>query len=327
MAEQQATTPSDVASAPSFEDKMSSIMGFDSPEKPEAEPAQASDEAPQDGDDLGLLEIEPEEELAPSSDEFELIHHGQQVKVSKEQAKNLAQMGYDYSQKMEAVNADKAKIQQVAQALQAQATMQGALLEHAAVVKSYDMALAKFQGVNWVQASQDDPIGYSQARAQYDALMEQRNGAYSQMANAYAHHQQASGYVSAEVRNLEVQKLQARIPEWRDPARYAKEAPEVFRGVLQEYGFAPDELNGSPVLEDHRAVAIMRDALKYRQAVAASKGKKMNGLPGVAKPGVSQRAPNKTGDLATMTKILHQTKDPARKKQAFDAVMAKKIFG
>lgn len=328
-----ATTPSDVAPAASpessFDDKLGSLLfGEDGPaEGDSGADAPTADAAPDAGGGEPEVDILPEDEHAPApSGELELIHNGQKVRVSTEQARNLAQMGYDYSQKMQGVNAEKARIQQVAQALQAQGNLQAQLLDHAAVVRALDMQLQRFSGADWVRLSQEDPIGYSQSRAQYDALVEQRNGAWSNMAGAYANMQQASSFVSQETRNQEREKLLERVPEWRDPAKYGAEAAAIFSAALSEYGYTQAELQNNPVLDDHRAIAILRDAWKYRQAMAASRSKRQSGVPGVAKPGVAA-ARSTTDTAGLLAKQLRQTRDPAKKKAVFDALLSKKIFG
>lgn len=330
MAEQQAPTPVDGAtsSEQSVDSKLDTLLGFtDEPEESAQGNQRPPVEATAEGADPETVEVEPEEGAEPQPiGELELIHNGQRVRVSEEQARNLAQMGYDYSTKMQAVNADKARIQQAANALQAQAAAQAQLLDHAALVRSFDMQLQQFQGADWVRLSQDDPIGYSQTRAQYDALMERRNAAYSQMANAYAMHQQSSGYVNAEVRAMEQQRLQERIPEWRDPAKYGKEASAIWEHTISHYGFHPSEFQGSPVLEDHRAIAILRDAWKYRQAVAASKAKGNGKAPPFVRPGA---LPERKGDanMDVLRKQLRGSKTREAKDKAFDAILDKKLFG
>lgn len=329
MAEQQAPTPQDGASqepASDFDSKLDGLLFGESTDK-EQDAQQPTDEATDaDADALGLIEAEPEGEPQASPEEFDLIHNGQNVRVSKEQARNLAQMGYDYSSKMQALNADKGRVQQVANALQAQAAVQAQLLDHASVVKAFDMQLAQYQGADWVRLSQDDPIGYSQARAQYDALMERRNAAVANFANAHAQYKQASGFVSAEVRALEQQKLLERIPEWRDPQKYGREAKEVYDHAIGYYGLNPQELADSQILEDHRAIAILRDAMKYRRAVEASRAKQKGQVPQSARPGA---LPERRGadNTAVLQKQLRQSKDRGAKNKAFDALLDKKLFG
>lgn len=324
MAEQQATTPTEVAPS-SFEDKMAEKLFGETEAPEETTPDTPAEEAAPEGEaDEGLLEVEQPEEAPQSPDEVELVHNGQQVKVSKEQAKNLAQMGYDYNVKMQALNQDRTKVQQVAQALQAQATLQTQLLDHAAVVKSFDMQLTEYPKY-LEQLAESDPLEYPKAQARYQRLMEQRNGAYAQMMQAYSQAQQAQTFVTAETRAMEQQKLLEKVPEWRDPKRYEKEAPAIFSS-LEQWGFNQQELANSGILEDHRAITILRKAYLYDQAVARAKSKTPAKVPGVAKPGATQQRTDASND-AILTKQLRQTTDPAKKKALFDQKMAKKLFG
>ena len=53
------------------------------------------------------------------------------------------------------------------------------------------------------------------------------------MSQAFHQHQQASGAVTAEMRAFGSPKALKRIPQWKDQARYAKEAPEIHSALIQ----------------------------------------------------------------------------------------------
>lgn len=59
----------------------------------------------------------------------------------------------------------------------------------------------------------------------------------------------------------EQDKLKAAIPEWEDTAK-AKAETEQLVTVAKHYGFSEQEVRG---VTDHRAILLLRDAMKYRE--------------------------------------------------------------
>ena len=133
-----------------------------------------------------------------------------------------------------------------------------------------------------------DPIGYMDAKLQYDedmAVWQQTAGEYAALQQRNQQmQQQALQYQLAQ----EMQKLQQAIPEFADKAQGAK-LRDAILATGQEYGYAPEEL---AEVVDSRAVRILHDAMKYRQMLAArgEVQKKVEGVRPVVKPGAKQSA-------------------------------------
>lgn len=116
----------------------------------------------------------PEEQAAAdlSGDVFEIVHNGQQHKLSREEAIRYAQQGFDYTHKTEALAADRRALSERLQRLQEVETVQEVLAADYATVKAFEAQLAQYQSVDWVKIATDEPLDYPKYRAQYDKLVE-----------------------------------------------------------------------------------------------------------------------------------------------------------
>lgn len=322
MEQQQATTPTDVAAEPSFDDKLEAKL-FGEPEAP-AEQPEPTPEAPAEEATPDVEEVEVPEEPEQQDGFVEIKHNGQLKRVSQEEVRNLAQKGFDYETNMAAIKADRQRLQSIATALQAQASVQPQRLEALAEAKAYERALNGYKDVDWVRKSQEDPVGAFQERTQFDTLVQGYNAAVHRANQLSQQEKQAADYVTQEQLALEAQKLHERIPEWKDPARYEKDRGAILQTLEKDYGLTVSDIPAS-VLADHRAVALIRDAYLYRQAVSNAKAKKgqLQGLPAVPKPGAKPAVQMDAKQVAL--KKLHTTKDPQAKKDAFDVALRAKL--
>ena len=108
MAEQTTTPATAVEQGPPSADSLESILEAqfgDTPEpKPPKEQPEPEKEAATDDDGPELTAddiIDDEEPKAPQSEpnvEFEIVHNGQQHRLSREETIKLAQQGFDYAQ-------------------------------------------------------------------------------------------------------------------------------------------------------------------------------------------------------------------------------------
>jgi biopolymer transport protein ExbB/TolQ len=323
------TTPAapEVASAAeplSFDQKLEQKMF--GPEPTEAAPEPAAEPSHEETSDEPVIEAEAEEQ-APASAEVELDHNGQKVRVSQEEARNLAQMGYDYTKKTQKLADDYRRVQSMATALQAQANLQPQFIESLAEAKAYERALGQFKDVDWITESNNDPVSAFQKRAHYDALAQGYQSALQRAQKVRGELDQAKTHADQQQLAVEAQRLQERIPEWRDQAKYQKESQEILKH-LGDRGISQDDLGQfSHLFSSAVVVEILRDAWKYKQAVANSKSKKvaLQSLPQVPKPGVPAKPLSASQQTQEAVKQLHQAKDPERKKALFDAALQAKM--
>ena len=110
---------------------------------------------------------------------------------------------------------------------------------------------------------QSDPIGYMQAKAEYDErmavvaqLQQQRQAEQGRMTQEQQEH-------DAQHRAREAERLFEAIPEFRDRKVYGQFWNDAVE-VMAEYGFSQQELDEAI---DHRYYKIMRDVVKYRKAL------------------------------------------------------------
>lgn len=323
----EATNPaSPEVSVPSIDDRISNFLGMsDEPKAPEAKggdeptPDVPADElAPED------IEAEAEVEAAPSDeDSLELNHNGEVKRVSKEEARKLAQMGLDATQKWQAAADTQRSNQEYRAALDAKLQITPQIVDAAAAVKSYEAALQPYAQVNWVQLAQDDPIAYSQHRAQFDQLRDGYQQASGQLQQVVSAAQQVERSISTQELHAQGQRLLEALPEWKDPQRLASDQGRI-RKYLTTEGITDQEIN---TLADARFVLIARKAMLYDQAISAKRSK--TGTP--TAPAASLRPgaapPRLTGQQQTgeIIKQLHQAKDPIKKKGLLDAALERKM--
>lgn len=231
--------------------------------KEQAQPATAEtpDQDDKGGDDVEADGEQPEadtEELdldALEDDEAE-AKKAQPVKAETPKAAQVAQPQVNPPQANEA-----------ARTLQQLQTMRNQMV--------YDPLVA--QGANpefWTKLAADDPLEWPKVRAEYEARVQKLRQV-----------DQAIGDLTTqeETRILSEQraKLIEKFPEFNDPETYKKFTQEAVTVLVKDYGFQKEEIDA---LNDHRAVSIIRDAMKYRQAVKAKQSAKTSAQAKEVKP-------------------------------------------
>lgn len=258
------------------------------PEATAAQPAEVPD-SPAQSDELSPDDI-PDDSAPtqPVADAFEIeiVHDGQQRKLTREEAIKYARQGFDYTQKTQAVAE---KDRQIANQLRALAEVEQAqpyLLQERAQVVALEQQLGQWQNFNWVKLATDDPMGYPAARAQYDVLQQ----AYQQARGAFEHKE---GQVKQRLSAIQHERVQAEytrlpdlIPAWKDPAKREAGETELAKHYEATYGIPVAELaqslNGSAL-----AMSVAYKAMKYDQLLKnkASKDKQLRTAPPVTVPG------------------------------------------
>ena len=255
--------------------------------KSEPEVEQPKDSAKADEltpDDIPDVEAKPADEQS-AVEEFEIVHDGTQHKLTRAKAIELAQQGFDYTQKTQAVAQAAKLVQERYQRIQAMEQIQPLLAQDFAQVTALESQLRSYQNVDWVAHARNDPIQYSQDRAQYDVLVnayQQASGRAQQKAQAIAQQKQA---LDAQYLESEGKKLVSAIPEWSDPAKYQAGAQEL-RGYLLSEGVPQSDIDS---LNNSTAVKIARKAMLYDKLLKAKKdnSKQLRTAPPITRPGSS----------------------------------------
>lgn len=115
---------------------------------------------------------------------------------------------------------------------------------------------------------QSDPIGYIQAKAEYDERMQVVNQlAYQRQAETGRMSQEGQEAEQAR-RAVEAERLVEAIPEFRDRKVYDQFWTDATQVMAEHYGYPPEEL--AELATDHRLYVAMRDLVKYRKALKSA---------------------------------------------------------
>src|SRR5690242_131878 len=298
----EAATPATGANQepPDIQERMQNFLTqFDGDPEPEQPTPPVQAEQPEGQANEPTPDDIPEDAPPQPSavDEFEIVHNGQQRKLSREETIRFAQQGFDYSQKMHAVGEAERSITARLQAVQQLEQMQNALAPDLAQVKAVESQLAQWQNVNWVQLANDSPLEYPKYRAQYDQLMNAYQMAVGQFQRKFQTVQAQKQQVVAQTLEQQRSKLLNIMPEWQDPAKYEAGAKDV-RDYLIRKGVDPQAVEN---LSDAVAVAIAADAAAYDKLRRAKseRSKQVRTLPPVTRPGAAQPANQAQADRET----------------------------
>jgi len=133
----------------------------------------------------------------------------------------------------------------------------------------------------------DDPIGYMEAKLEYDDKVQQWSAVQQQL-NAQS---QAEAQARQEHARQEAQVLMERIPELRDAKAAAQFKNDIVQVATEVYGY-PEDMLGQ--ITTHRDLLVLRDAMLYRKMMAnGDKVKsKAKGARPVIKPGTKRVTTN-----------------------------------
>lgn len=279
----------------SVEQRLANLYGAqmappDEPPAPEETPATeaAPEQAAQDesqADELTADDLpdDSDQSAQPTTDEFELVHNGTQIKLDRAKTIELAQKGFDYTSKTQALAAQQKQAQEILQRAQELEQLAPEIANEAAMVRAAEQALQPWQNVDWVRLATEEPLEYGRYRAQYDQLLNAYHatrGQFQQKATAVQQQKQALG---RQIVQQEMEKLREFMPQMRDPARFAKEAATIKEYGLDR-GYSDQELES---VTDARMVRTLWEAAQYRNLVKskAEKSKQLRAAPPTAKPG------------------------------------------
>ena len=160
-----------------------------------------------------------------------------------------------------------------------------------------------------------DPIGYMEAKLNYDeqlAQYQQQQMQFQQLSEQQAQAQQAArqAYLQREVENLKNV-----IPELANPTNVDKFKNQILEAG-QAYGYTPEEI--SQVVES-RALHVLRDAMKYREIMRGKQ--KADEKAQAARP---KKAPIKAGSkrMENSNKAELQTKNKFKRSGRIEDALA-----
>ena len=106
-----------------------------------------------------------------------------------------------------------------------------------------------------------DPIGYMEAKMQYDEQVQVHNQKLQQVQQQMEAQSEAERRARMAYAQNEAAKLQELVPELSDPKKIESFTKSITEAA-QHYGYTPEEIAG---ISSHRDMLVLRDAMKYRQ--------------------------------------------------------------
>lgn len=286
-----------------LESTLESMFG-DTPEQPKTAPKaeaapQESPEEPSDEltpDDL-LEEVEAQSEPLPG-DEFEIVHNGQQIKLTRAEMVPLAQQGFDYKRKTEAVAAQQREYTDRLNRLAQLEQVQPYLDQSRAQVQALASQLQQYEQLDWVRLATEDFVEHAKLSAQRDVLRQQYQRAYGEFENQRQVVTQERENLTARQLQQEAARLPELIPAWKDPAKF-ESAKKEMQGYLQAHNADLGQIGR--YLDNALAMKVLNDATSYwkLQKGKAEKVNQVRKAPPVVKPGAPLNVPQHSHKQAT----------------------------
>ena len=151
-----------------------------------------------------------------------------------------------------------------------------------------------------------DPIGYMEAKMQYDSDMKAYNEQQQQMMQLRQYEQQQQAMTHNQRIQQELQLMNEKIPEFSDPEKAGKFKEDLFKTANEFYGYSPQDLQG---VTDHRAMLVLRDAMMWRksQSKKSQIEEKANKARPVIKPQAKRTADPKRKQVQQSKSTLKKT--------------------
>jgi hypothetical protein len=314
----------------SMEDRVfAKLFGDEDAPADEAQP-EASQGGEQDPDaDPDALQLDDSEsvqaEATPApADDLEIVYNGETLKVSKSEAKDLAQLGMHHKRNTERFEQQWKSVETYAQSVQQQMQAAPEVQEAQALVTLYERAI---QGVDMNalrSLAGTDPAAYVERQAELAQLQYQHQQAYQKAQEARHKWMQATQYQQAQWAQRQDELVKTVIPQWRSESKRAEDMAQI-RTTMKELGYTDQELDG---MKEARAQRLMYLASKYvgLQKAQGERLKRAEQAPPVSKPGVSQPARTKAAERdAQLSQAIKSAKTPAEKARFIQAKLAARL--
>lgn len=304
---------SDQAQEQSPQERMIALLGEE-----ETQQEQETTEA-QEQESTSEGESETEAEAQPEPRKLKLKWNGEEVEKDESEVVELAQKGFDYTQKTQsladerkAIEARDQAVKAQEQAFQEQAKIQQALIKEVGQVQSIDEQIAQFNTIDWNQLTDTDPVQAQKLFFQYTQLTNKRNGLIQEVQAKHQNLTRQQQLRQQEILAKGQEELQRDIPGWN------QEKVSEIREAAKKYGASEDQL--SKVAEPW-IIKALHDAAQFKklQSSKSQMENKVAGKPPVVKPGskdtkaaanskyaTDRQALRKSGDQNIAVKLIEQ---------------------
>lgn len=253
--------------------------------EPDQDEQSDDDESAEDeAEETSESEDETDDDTTPQL--HKVLVDGQEIEVTYEELKAGFSRTRDYTQKTQAVAAQRKQVEAEATQVRAQRARYDGVLKQAE-----DALVAMMpQEPDWDTIRRDHPTEYPALFTDWQRYQERLAAVRSERSKvAQEEATEKDGHSRAAAKE-EFDKLLLAVPEWRDSTKRELEFAQLA-DVVRSYGFTNEELN---TVADHRTLLLFRDAMRYqslvkKQQVAKDKLKKAGGAGPVkpAKPGAA----------------------------------------
>ena len=284
-------------------ERIASLLG---PADSETDETQGEDFSPTEETEVdpeGETEVDPEQSDDPEETEdpeeqpalVTVKVNGEDVQVTLDEALKGYSREADYTRKTQALAQEKAAMER----------------ETAAAREEYLNGLQTVQQIIEAQQPRVDqslrfsnPAEWSAQMLQHQEWAKQRGAVAQEAERLKAQQAEVNAREREQLVAIEREKLLGVMPEWKDP-EVAKAETAKLREYGQQVGFTDDELDD---VVDHRALHVLRDAMRYRELKAKS-GQVRSTVESkkVAKPGAASAPPSKSQDLQRAKQRLRQS--------------------
>ena len=249
--------------------------------EPEADEPEV-DETEEDAEDEDTDEQEEqddEDEQEPEEHTFTVKVDGQELTVTLDELRNGYSRQADYTRKSQQLAEQRRAAEQELATARAEREHYQKTLQQ---LQQQVMAQQE-QEPDWNRLYQEDPIEATRLERQWRVKKEQQARLFQEQQRLALQQQQEQAEQLRRTVEENRKKLFDAIPEWKDP-QVATQERTALRNFLLESGFAEQEVGQ---IYDHRAVALARDAMRYRQ----QQQKRQELRPAAPKKGPKTAAP------------------------------------
>ncbi len=233
----------------------------------------------------------PDEEAAPqpsAGDEFEIVHNGAQHKLPRAEVIKLAQQGFDYTQKTQALAEYAKGLGTALQRVNELEQIAPLVANERATLQSLQAQLKEYDGVNWVAVATnpDTRDMYAAHRARFDQLRDSVAETHQRVTQAEQEIRRRKDEVVNVQLQQELQRLPEFVPAWKDPAKYQADSKEVIDWLASQ---GVDMKQVQPYLDSAFSCAVVYKAMKYDKLLKSKgdKSKLLQTAPPVTRPGIA----------------------------------------
>ena len=226
-------------------------------EEDEAEVEAEFEEVESDDDSEEEDEYEDTDEAEASAPELYTVKvDGKEEQVSLDDLKR-GYSGQKYVQKgMQEAAAMRKQVEEVYANLLSERQQISNLLQHA------QSGLPQAPQAPSKEQFNSDPIGYMEAKLQYDEAKAEYDGQIQQLQQVVQQQGQAQQAAQRAYLEREMEALKTLVPEFAEPDTAAQARDRLVTMGQEFYGYDPNEIGA---VMDHRAIRVLHDAIKYQE--------------------------------------------------------------